>query len=77
MNCAEFVERVTDYLDDSLGAEDGARLDDHLQDCRGCNAHLGRVHVTLRLVSNLAVEPLPDRLESTLLAHYRDWAKSA
>ena len=77
MNCDELVERVTDYLEDAMGAEDRARLDDHMGPCYVCRAYLGMVHVTLRLVSSLPAELLPDELESTLLAQYQDWLQSA
>jgi predicted anti-sigma-YlaC factor YlaD len=77
MNCRELVERATDYLEDALGTQDQARLDEHVRDCRGCRTHLGQVNRTLRLVSSLPAEPLPNQLEATLLAHYREWAKSA
>jgi anti-sigma factor RsiW len=77
MNCSELVERATDYLEDALGAQDRARLAAHLRDCRGCNAHLGQLHGTLRLVTSVPAAPLPGPLEAALLAHYREWAKSA
>jgi Putative zinc-finger len=77
MNCAELVDRVTDYLEDALGAEDRTRLDDHLRRCVGCNAYLGNVHVTLRLVSSLPPQRLSNELESRLLVHYREWAQTA
>jgi anti-sigma factor RsiW len=77
MNCDELVERVTDYLEDALDAEDRARLDDHMRPCYVCRAYLGMVHATLRMVSSLPAERLPDELESMLLTQFQDWLQSA
>jgi len=74
MNCAELVERVTDYLEGALGHEDRARLDGHLGVCIGCEMYLGEVQVTLRLVSSLPAERMSDELAESLLAGYRTWA---
>jgi anti-sigma factor RsiW len=77
MNCDELVERVTDYMEDALSAEDRARLDDHIRPCYMCRAYVGMVNATLRVVSSLPAERLPDELESTLLARFQDWRQSA
>jgi anti-sigma factor RsiW len=76
MECNELVERVTDYLEGAIDTPDRIRLDDHLQMCIGCEAHLGEVRCTLRLLSNMPAEPMSDELESSLLATFRTWAAS-
>jgi hypothetical protein len=76
MNCDELVERVTDYFEDALDSRDSVRLDEHLQVCIGCIAHVGEVKVTLQLLSSLSAERLSDELESDLAAFYRRWAGS-
>lgn len=75
MNCDELVERVTDFLEDALAADDRARLDDHRHECYGCRNYLSEVHATLQVVSSLSGEQLSDELESALLAQYRVWAE--
>jgi hypothetical protein len=75
MNCDELVERVTDFLEDALGADDQARLDDHRHECYGCRNYLSEVHATLQLVSSLSGEQISDELESALLSQYRVWAE--
>jgi predicted anti-sigma-YlaC factor YlaD len=77
MNCDEFVERITDYFEDALARTDQERADDHLELCRGCNAYIGEMIVTLRLVAALPVEPPSVQLESALIEQYQEWARSA
>jgi anti-sigma factor RsiW len=50
LNCNELVELVTDYLEDALPPADRARFEEHLADCPGCEAYLGQMRVTLRVV---------------------------
>jgi hypothetical protein len=73
MNCVELVEQLTDYLEGALRWDSWTRLDDHLQGCVGCDAYLGEVRVTLRVMSRLPAEPMSAELESRLLARYREW----
>jgi len=76
MECCELVERVTDYLEQALLSDDLTRLNEHVEVCTGCVAHLGAVRVTLRVTSSLPPEPMSSDLESSLLATYLSWAKS-
>lgn len=36
LDCNEFVELVTDYLDGAMDRETQARFDSHMVDCDGC-----------------------------------------
>lgn len=76
MNCDELVERVTDYYEGALSPMDRTRWDEHVEVCVGCVAHVGAYGVTVRLVSSMDAEPLPDPLEANLLAIHRRWAAS-
>jgi anti-sigma factor RsiW len=76
MNCDELVERVTDYHEGALSQTDRARWDEHVGVCVGCVAHLGAYDVTVRLVSSVDPEPLPDPLAATLMAIHRQWVAS-
>ncbi len=77
MKCDEFVERITDWFEDALAGEDQARAHDHLEVCLGCNAYVGEMSVTLRLVASLPPEPPSERLESALIEQYQRWARTA
>ena len=59
MDCDEFVEQVTAYLDGALNPEQERRVLDHLDLCDGCSAYLGQVRATIAAVGDL---PEPDGL---------------
>jgi hypothetical protein len=53
MTCAEFVERVTAYLDLALDAGAHREFLDHLGGCEGCCGYLAQVRQTIDLLSAL------------------------
>ena len=56
LDCKEFVERVTAYLEGVMPAEERARVEAHLAECDGCSGYLEDMR---RLVGSLhaAVRP--------------------
>jgi anti-sigma factor RsiW len=72
MDCAEFVELVTAYLEDALDPADRQRVLDHLELCDGCSTYLAQVRETVRAVADLP-EPgrLPDAGRERLLDAFR------
>jgi predicted anti-sigma-YlaC factor YlaD len=66
MDCDEFVELVTAYLDGALGAADEQRVLEHLDLCDGCSTYLGQVRATIATLHELPPEegstPGRDRL---------------
>ena len=70
--CQEFVELVTDYLEDRLPERDRIRFEAHLAECDGCAGYLEDMR---RLVGSLheIVEPLPDpQTREALLEAFRE-----
>jgi anti-sigma factor RsiW len=70
--CREFVQLVTDYLEDDLPSAQRARFEAHLEDCDGCEGYLEDMR---RLVGSLHVVPVapPDQhTREVLLAAFRD-----
>src|SRR5690242_10472475 len=49
ITCKEFVEWVTDYLEDKLPAEERRRFDAHLAQCSGCPHYLEQMRETMRV----------------------------
>jgi predicted anti-sigma-YlaC factor YlaD len=72
MDCDEFVELVTAYLEDALDPADRQRVLDHLELCDGCSTYLDQVRTTVRAVADLP-EPgrLPDAGRERLLDAFR------
>ena len=76
MDCNEFVEVVTEYLEGKLGEEDRARFEKHLDLCEPCVVYLEQIRQTLRATGKLKAEDLrPEALEKLLMV-FRQWKKS-
>ncbi len=58
--CQEFVELVTDYLDDALPDDRRARVDQHLAICDGCSRVMAQWRETIRLTGRLAESEVDD-----------------
>jgi predicted anti-sigma-YlaC factor YlaD len=72
--CMEFVELVTDYLDDSLDHALSARIKDHLRLCEGCRNYLDVMQSTVATIGRIrrTSEPSP-RVRVALIATFRAW----
>ena len=49
LNCREFVEIVTDYIEDDLPRAARADFDHHLDVCVGCTNYLDQMRATIAL----------------------------
>ncbi|MEV4314927.1 zf-HC2 domain-containing protein [Actinocrispum sp. NPDC049592] len=73
MNCDEFVELVTAFLDGSLDQDTEAAFLDHLSECDGCERYLDQFRVTIGELGRLPPETLTQQAHDTLLDAFRDW----
>jgi anti-sigma factor RsiW len=73
ITCKEFVEWVTDYLEDKLPAEERKRFDAHLAQCSGCPHYLEQMRVTLRVAGELKEESIDPQARSELLKVFQEW----
>jgi hypothetical protein len=53
MNCHDARERLSDVIDDVLGAPDRALVQAHLDGCPDCRRELERLHATVSLLSRV------------------------
>lgn len=61
LDCAQVLERLSDYVDGHLGAEDKAAVDRHLQGCEVCERFGGRFKRTVAgLRQQLGARPAVD-----------------
>jgi RNA polymerase sigma-70 factor (ECF subfamily) len=76
LTCVEFVELVTDFLEDAV--DDGARaqIDEHLRLCDGCRNYLDEMRATLATIgagrSRESVKPSAE-VRAGLVAVFRLW----
>ena len=70
----DFVERVTDYLDDAVGPDERERIDEHLEACADCARVLAQWQTVIELAGHLGAEAVNQIAPSTreqLLAAFR------
>ena len=72
MNCQEFVERVTAFLDGAMSPEGERDFIDHLAECDGCERYLDQLRRTSQALQNLPADALPGDARSALLNSFRD-----
>jgi anti-sigma factor RsiW len=73
VNCDEFVELVTAYLDGDLDSHTQRRFVEHLAECDGCDRYLDQIRHTVRNLADLPRQSLPGQARDRLLAAFRDW----
>lgn len=74
MDCQDFVELVTEYLDDALDAATRARFEAHLADCPYCDRYLVQLRVTAHTLGQVSLAPLDTSAREALLSAFRDWS---
>jgi hypothetical protein len=72
LTCREFVELVTDYLEDALPPEVRARVQAHVDVCDGCRLYLGQMRLTIRALHQKPEGSLPAQLRAAILKQFRD-----
>lgn len=77
LDCNEFVELVTAYLDGALDADTERHVIEHLAICDGCAGYLDQIRATIRALGALPSEPLNDGTlnddtKARLLAAFRN-----
>jgi hypothetical protein len=73
LSCQEFVELVTEYLEDAMASDERERFDAHLAVCEPCTIYLEQMEQTIRAAGRLSAEDLSPKAERVLLAAFRDW----
>ena len=73
MNCDEFVELVTAYLEGALPPETERRFVEHLAECDGCDRYLEQIRRTVEALGQLPVAGLAPQARDRLLTAFRDW----
>lgn len=75
MNCDEFVERVTGFLDGALEEPAELRCLVHLSACDGCETYLDQFRQSIALAGELPGPGLPTGTRDQLLGAFRDLRK--
>lgn len=76
LSCRDFVEMVTDYLEESLTFDRWIRFQLHLGVCRGCRTYLKQMKETVRRLGDLQRDPPPEAVRQELQRRFQAWAGS-
>jgi anti-sigma factor RsiW len=69
MDCEELVALATEYLEGALPASERERVEAHLRECDGCEAHMAQLRAAIDVAGSLPPERLPEaRIEAILRA---------
>ena len=71
LDCREFVELVTSYLEGDLSTTAEQDFIDHLALCDGCERYLDQMRQTTQALTDLPVGDLPGDARSALLDAFR------
>ena len=71
MDCNEFVELVTAYLDGALSPDDEQRVLEHLDLCDGCSTYLDQIRTTVAAVGELPPDEIATPGRDRLLDAFR------
>lgn len=56
LTCKEFVEVLTDYLEDALDPAERAEIERHIVICRGCSNYIEQMRSTISLLGRVGEE---------------------
>jgi anti-sigma factor (TIGR02949 family) len=73
MECEEVIAHLLDYLDGEIDAEKRARIDRHLEACRGCYSRAEFERALRRRIRELGMESAPEALRRRLKALLEDF----
>ena len=71
LDCQEFVEQVTSFLEGDLGTDAEQRFVDHLALCDGCDRYLDQIRQTVHALGGLPAEGISPATRSALLNAFR------
>jgi anti-sigma factor RsiW len=76
MDCNEFVELVTAYLEGQLDPATERRFVEHLAECDGCDRYLDQIRRTVRSLGHLPADGLDPAARDRLLVAFRNWPRT-
>jgi predicted anti-sigma-YlaC factor YlaD len=71
MSCQEFVELVTEYLENNLLPEVRELFDEHRGVCPGCETYFEQIRQTISTLRSIGEEQVPPETKQKLLLAFR------
>jgi len=73
LDCQDFVEIVTEYLEGTLSDDERQLLEEHLLECEDCVEYLAQMRVTQDLSGKLELQHADAAIREKLLNVFRMW----
>jgi putative zinc finger protein len=73
ITCQEFVEMVTDYMEQVLLPEIRSQFEKHADNCPGCDIYLNQMRQTIDMLHMIADEPVSADTRQKLLRAFGQW----
>ena len=67
LTCKQFLEELTDYLDESLDADVREKLEKHIAECPNCWVIADTTRKTVRIYKGMEPHPIPTDVEDRLM----------
>jgi anti-sigma factor RsiW len=67
LTCKDFMNELSDYLDESLDAELRAGLERHINECPNCWVIADTTRKTIKIYQGMDPHPIPADVESRLM----------
>jgi anti-sigma factor RsiW len=71
LTCRDFVELLTDYLEDAVDPCERAEIERHIVICRGCSNYVEQMRSTIDVLGRVADGGAVD--SDRLLSMFREW----
>jgi len=68
LTCKEFLQELSDYLDENVDAEIRAKLERHITECPNCWVVCDTTKRTIRIYKGMEPQPIPPEIESRLMS---------
>ncbi len=68
LTCKEFLQELSDYLDENVDAEIRAKLEQHITECPNCWVVADTTKKTIRIYKGMEPHPISPEIEARLLA---------
>ena len=66
MNCLDYVDLISDYIENDLPEEEKSLFEEHFSGCEDCKSFLRSFQSSLEVVEYLKNEPCPPIVEQKL-----------
>lgn len=67
LTCKEFLQELSDFLDESVDADLRSRLDAHLNACHNCFIVLDTTRRTIQVYKGVDAQPIPEEVHVRLM----------